>query len=834
MILTSATSSNQGKSGVLGESRVSDVLLELERDKSDARVWFETEYGMAEVLFHQGQMVRARLGGARGQTALLRLLSITDGRYSTEYCTVPEEAPIVESVQCLLDIHDSRTAEWKELCSHAPPLGSVLRLTASGADVRDSSRGIQRVILVLIDGRRSLMQVLEESSFDPVEALKIVTKALDDDLAQIAPQATSLFPLAQAGDASGVLPRFVPPAAVPRLDPMSASVEPSPASWRLATLVGFGIKAATPAGVPATPAQAGEERKHGLSPAPIIDISRRPADAGGASTEVNSLVKTVIGFDTTGKSKGLPKGPMQYALGRTVQDEAPRQRIVDIAPDLSPRVQHSVPVGPASLSAEYTASGPTVDGQRRYIDRYEILLRIGRGGMGTVYLARLSSSDVGFRRLFAVKLLRSHLSLDTQAAKDFLEEAKIAGFLHHANVVAVYDAGFHGKQPYLVMEYVEGCSLKQLTQGIAIRSPYFLLPIVIDALAGLQAAHTLQDELGQELKLVHCDVSPENMLVGVDGTCRLTDFGMARKANRVAGATARGKPSYVAPEQISGKAFDHRADIFSMGVVLWGALTGKRLFSGDTVEETIAQVCSKPIVPPSEVGAQSSPELDAVIMRALSRNPDDRFESAEEMMTALGRAAAKQQGLATPKEIAAWVRDAAGTELTQRRLAILDASRNNPTIPPTADGVPAARADGAQSGHAPSTEGAGSAGRAPQVQMPPNAEFRASSAPPAEPEDLPLRTTACRQERDALPSASSTPPAVARSDSDISAFFYGCDDQLGELPRSVRAEAAHTVSRSPRQRAGWRSAVKQPWVAVLLLALIIAVALLVLVRLRSQ
>jgi serine/threonine-protein kinase len=822
VILSSATSSNLGKSGALGETRVSDVLLEVEQAATDARVWFETEYGMGEVLFHRGQMVKARLGGARGQTALLRLLAINEGKYSIEHCSVAEDMVIVQDVKNLIELHNSRKAEWKELCGSAPPLSSVLRLTASGADVRDSSRGIQRVILVLIDGRRTLMQVLEESSFDPVEALKIVTKALDDDLAQIAPQATSLFPLAPAGDASGVLPRFVPPAAVPRLDPMSPGVEPSPPTWRHATLVGLGIKSSASSNTGDEPAKTGRavvtpasdersERVDGLAPAPIIDISRRSAETLGADVgrgpDVNSLVKTVIGFDAGG-TKGIleasPKGPLQYALGRTAKDEAPRQRIVDISPDSATRPQHGPPAGPTSLSSEYTAAGPTAEGQRRYIDRYEILLRIGRGGMGTVYLARLSSSDVGFRRLFAVKLLRSHLSLDTQAAKDFLEEAKIAGYLHHANVVAVYDAGFHGKQPYLVMEYVEGCSLKQLTHGVANRSPYFLLPIVIDALAGLQAAHTLQDELGVELKLVHCDVSPENMLVGVDGTCRLTDFGMARKANRVPGATTRGKPSYVAPEQVTGKTFDHRADIFSMGVVLWGALTGKRLFAGETVEETIAQVCSKRIVPPCEAGAQSFRELDDIVMRALSRDPNDRFESAEEMMTALGRAAAKQQGLATPKEIASWVRDAAGTELTQRRLAILDASRNNPTIPPAPD-------DGARAVAVSASPV--QVAREPLVQ---NTQFRSSSAPPAGSE------------------RSNAPPAVIRSDSDISAFFYGSDDSLVDIPRSARPAQVRAVPKTPRTPLQWQVIVKQPWVMVSLLALVVTVILILLVRSRSQ
>ena len=162
------SSSKPIKSGSLGETRVQDVLFEIEQSSHDARAWFETEYGMGEILFHRGQMVKARLGAARGQTALLRLLAITEGQYGVESTTIAEESPILATVNSLIELHEARKAEWKELCGSAPPMSSVLRLTGSGAEVRDSSRGIQRVVLVLIDGRRTLVQVLEESSFDPV------------------------------------------------------------------------------------------------------------------------------------------------------------------------------------------------------------------------------------------------------------------------------------------------------------------------------------------------------------------------------------------------------------------------------------------------------------------------------------------------------------------------------------------------------------------------------------------------------------------------------------------------------------------------------------------
>ncbi len=430
--LSNASSFNHNNTGNLGETRVHDILSDLEKSAQDARVWFETEYGMGEVLFQNGKMVKARLGGARGQTALLRLLAVNDGKYGIESCSVAAGVAIVPDVQSLAELHSSRKAEWNELCSNAPPLSSVLRLTASGADVRDSSRGIQRVILVLIDGRRTLMQVLEESSFEPVETLKVVTKAIDDGLVQQALQPSTLFPLATAGDASGILPRFATPAPIPRLDPTSSGSAGAPASWRHATLVGLGTHRSSTA-----------ESARGLAPSPIIDLGQI-SSAGSAhlsdkSPDVSSLVKTVIhGFGlgrrassaralaaaTTKSIESDPTAEANVPRGNIVSrgniENAPRP-IVDVSEPPAregDRGETDEPGQPLEESPRGVASAPD-DGQKRYIDRYEILLRIGRGGMGTVYLCRLSSANVGFKRLFALKLLRSHLSSDTQAAKDF-------------------------------------------------------------------------------------------------------------------------------------------------------------------------------------------------------------------------------------------------------------------------------------------------------------------------------------------------------------------------------------------------------------------------------
>jgi serine/threonine-protein kinase len=312
-----------------------------------------------------------------------------------------------------------------------------------------------------------------------------------------------------------------------------------------------------------------------------------------------------------------------------------------------------------------------------FVGRYEMLCRIGKGGMGAVYLCRLSSEG-GFRRLFALKLLRKHLLRDEAAAQRFIEEARLAGQIHHPNVVGVVDAGMLGSRPYLVMDYVEGATLRELldTRFRALE-PQIVIAIVLDGLAGLQATHSLVSDDGAPLNVVHGDVSPENLLIGVDGTCRLGDFGVARGAaeRMVKQRTTHGKPAYLAPEQVLGGVVDSRADIFAMGTVLYEALTGVPLFSAPTPEESLKQVCVRKIPLPSSVGWCPPPSIDFVCMKSLERDPARRFATAEEMFTELRRAAIRAGLLASGPDVAARVRASVGRQLSQRRLFLLEFSR---------------------------------------------------------------------------------------------------------------------------------------------------------------
>jgi eukaryotic-like serine/threonine-protein kinase len=580
--VSTAQSAAPATTFVVTPDQATDLLIELESTAFDGRLRVDTEIEKGEVIFHQGNILKANFGTEEGRAALLCLLTAANAKWTLQPCAVDDAVPIVASVNSLLTRDEPRQLHWDELCAHAPPMGGVLRLSTAGAYVRDTSNGQQSSLLKLIDGRRTLMQVLEDSVSEPVHALEQVLVAIDRGLVHLATTTNSLFPLAATEESSGFMPRLA------------------------TTSDGEGALAMMP-----------QEAVAG-------DHLRR--------------------LDSTGSSLVAP-----IANSNSARDEP--------------------------------LSEPLLTQARHCIGRYEVLMRIGSGGMGTVYLSRMQSEQTGFRRLFALKLLRSHLSGDAQATREFLEEARVAGILHHTNVVGVSDAGFHGQRPYLVMDYVEGCSLRQLMKGWPGRSAYFLLPIAIDALSGLHAVHTLRDDSGVDLNLVHCDISPENIMVGVDGTCRLTDFGVTRRANYVRGSTMRGKLGYVAPERLAGLAFDHRADIFSMGVVLWNCLTGRNLLAETSVEERLDNVSSMSTLAPSELGAESSAGLDQIIMRALSRDPRARYSSAEEMLTALRDVAATGPGLATSQDVADWVREVSGHELALRRLAVLDASRST-TVPP--------------------------------------------------------------------------------------------------------------------------------------------------------
>ncbi|MBX7082404.1 MAG: protein kinase [Nannocystaceae bacterium] len=496
-------------------------------------------------------------------------------------------------------------------------------------------------------------------------------------------------------------PTFVPPPAATPAKPLT--MEPAPAQWGGIDQAGGTMRApvTTPTGTQTMPAPSsvavdsaqqasarGEfqpiDRTQAAAPAGWQPPAAQPEPAAAPAGDKVVVAPEVASSQTMtagsiARTAAAPaqrpgsaakRGPQRAAavasaIGMTPTAAGPAGRSVSNGARLDQQVE-------AARAAGLTgASAPAVVG------RYEVLLRIARGGMGTVYLARVTGEG-GFRRLFALKVIRDHLSQNDDYVRMLLQEARIASRLHHPNVVGIVDIGTLANQHYLVMDYVEGCTFSELLKvHRRTRPPHLIVPLMLDALSGLHAAHSLVDDDGSPLVLVHCDFSPQNMLVGTNGICRITDFGIAKAANALheRSSITRGKPAYVSPEQVLGRGLDHRSDIFSAGVVLWNALTGEQLFSGDSPEQTLQGVLSRPIPPPSTVGLRPPSCFDRVCMRALERDPARRYQTAEQMLMDLRRIAIAEDFLAPSSDVGRWVVDTFGRQLELRRQAAGISSR---------------------------------------------------------------------------------------------------------------------------------------------------------------
>lgn len=335
-------------------------------------------------------------------------------------------------------------------------------------------------------------------------------------------------------------------------------------------------------------------------------------------------------------------------------------------------------------SSSYSGIRRAPTGIERFGD-YELLAKIASGGMGTVYLAQ-RRNQIGFHRLHAVKVMHPHLGEDPEVTASFLDEAAVASRVHHGNVAAIVDLGEENDRPYIVMQYVEGCSFSTLLRARRGPSPPTMVgAIMIDVLDGLHAAHTLIDDDGAPMSIVHRDVSPENILVGIDGIARIADFGIAKARNRISSTEQgirKGKLLYLSPEQLQDKGLDPRVDVYASGVVLWNALTGRRLFAAESPAGVLNNIATAEVPPPSEVDDSIPTSLDEVCLRALSRDRDERYSSAAEMAQAL-RAAMVRLGLSvTPQDVGGWVRSVCGDELEARR-ALARQRRRTAGLPTT-------------------------------------------------------------------------------------------------------------------------------------------------------
>jgi serine/threonine-protein kinase len=276
--------------------------------------------------------------------------------------------------------------------------------------------------------------------------------------------------------------------------------------------------------------------------------------------------------------------------------------------------------------------------------------------------------------------LHPHLEREQAFVDMFLDEARIAAQLHHPNVVSTLEIGTSERGYYLVMDYVEGDTLARLmvtssSMGQKVPIPV-LLRIIHDSLAGLHAAHELRTDDGADLCLVHRDVSPQNILVSTDGTARITDFGVARAATRLSvtrEGQLKGKLGYMAPEQARGGDIDRRTDLFAVGVILWEALAGRRLFRGrnESDAETLHRILYEDIPRVSAFNSNVTPELDEVVAHALAKDPAERFQDGHSFAEALENATrAGSERIGTTREVARFVDEIVGKDIAARREAI--------------------------------------------------------------------------------------------------------------------------------------------------------------------
>jgi serine/threonine-protein kinase len=312
----------------------------------------------------------------------------------------------------------------------------------------------------------------------------------------------------------------------------------------------------------------------------------------------------------------------------------------------------------------------------RYIGDYEVLTTLGRGGMGRVFLARKRVVGDIYRE-YALKLVNAGDEY-SDFHRVLMEEAKLAARIVHPNVVSVVEVGEHDDGIYLVMDYVDGVNLSMLVKMC--RDANRELPLRVaarilhDALAGLNAAHELRDGSGDSLGVVHRDFSPQNLIVGVDGSTRLTDFGIAKarsRADTTQSGQVKGKIGYMAPEQAMGQALDRRADVWAAGVVAWEAISGKRLFEGDTDAATIIRIVTDPEIPPLFRERPELPlEVHEAVVTALQTDRDRRCPSAGQLRRQLEAAWRAGDGIGELEEVAALVREVAADKLDQRRRRI--------------------------------------------------------------------------------------------------------------------------------------------------------------------
>ena len=312
-------------------------------------------------------------------------------------------------------------------------------------------------------------------------------------------------------------------------------------------------------------------------------------------------------------------------------------------------------------------------------DRYTITERVDSGGMAEVFRG-VAESLQGFKKNVAIKRILPNLARNKKFVAMFLDEAKLSLFLQHANIVQVFDIAQTQNSYFLVMEYVDGCNLKALSDRLKQRGRRVELPqaiyVMVEACKALSYAHHAENpETNEPLHIVHRDISPPNILLSKMGEVKLVDFGLAKANSQIESTdpgVVKGKFSYLSPEAASGREVDRRADIFAIGILLWELFTGRRLFYGDTDYQTVELVRQARIPSVAALNPDVDPELEALVRKSLARDPDDRYQEAADLGDALSQYLFSRRLKVTARDVASLVRDVQIEQARRRSLAPQD------------------------------------------------------------------------------------------------------------------------------------------------------------------
>jgi len=279
--------------------------------------------------------------------------------------------------------------------------------------------------------------------------------------------------------------------------------------------------------------------------------------------------------------------------------------------------------------------------QPQAFGKYYLVDKISTGGMAEVFKAKTYSHG-GFENLLVIKRILPHLGEDQEFVDMFIDEAKVSVALQHANIVHLYDFGRIGDDWFMAMECLDGKDVRSILRQLARKRRFlpieYAIYVASEACKGLEFAHRKTDLQGRPYGIVHRDVSPSNLLVAYEGDVKVADFGIAKaqfSSLDTVGGVLKGKYEYMSPEQASGRSMDARSDLFSLGIILHEMLTGRRLFKTGSEFTTLERIKTCEVAPPSYVNARVPEALDRIVMKALARLPEDRYQSAGEMGQAL-------------------------------------------------------------------------------------------------------------------------------------------------------------------------------------------------------